>query len=486
MKKQGFPFLLILHFLIFTFASPTLFAQEWTEPMNISNLGGYSVDPDIVIDHSDVMHVVWSYCIEDWYWKIMYTRSDDDGETWTEPLDLLQNTDLWMSQPHIDYDSKNNLYVTYDYATGTPDKMVYMIVYDGFLWSEPILISEGMPGSDYNKVLVDNDDKIFVFWHLNSYYTYYRILDGILWSEFYCPFGDSTDRYLVSGHAKDIGNNNFIKWSGVSASFNYFGERAQYYELNTSDNRWKYPEMINDDTINVYVDIALNDKNLPECVYRNKPLGGDKTKHTQKEGNSWSDPEVVAGVNESQQYQQIAVDQNGDLHIVEVQMPDDGLKLVHYQKYGNKWIGQFIDTCYIVLFPDLIFNDNILYVVYNKTWPVAPQTFESDLFLCKYEIVTNIKEEIHQQPGLKIFPNPAKGSISIEFENNNEQEIELSVYDITGRHIITLINKNIPPGVQQILWNGKDKNGKEVKSGSYLVRLSYGRDFVSQTVEIVR
>ncbi len=485
MKKPGFSVLLILQLFISSFASPTLVAQEWTESVNISNLGGYSRVPDMVIDHSGVIHVVWSYRIEDWWWKIMYTCSEDDGTTWSVPLDLLQNTDLWMSQPHIDCDSKNHLYVSYDYATGTPDKLVYMVVYDKHQWSDPFLVSEGMPGSDYNKVVVDNNDRAFVFWNLYSHYAYYRFLDGNLWSEFYCPFCDSTDKYLVSEHAKDIANNNFMKWSGVSTSFSYYGERAQYYEFNTLANTWEYPEMINNDTVNVYVDIALNNTNLPECVYHNKPSGEDKTKHTQKEGNYWSDPELVAGVSGNQKYQQIAIDQNDDVHIVEQQETVEGYGLVHYKKWNEKWVGQFVDSNYIVRFPKLLFNNNKLFLVYSKTWEVKKE-FLADLFFTKYDVVTNLKEETHKQPELEIYPNPAKSSISIEFENGREQEIDLSIYDITGKHIKTLLDKNISHGRQQLIWNGTDKNGKAVKSGSYFVRLSYGRDFVTQTVEIVR
>lgn len=148
----------IFIFPIFLLLSSSLVAQEWTEPVNITNLGGYSMDPDMAIDHRGVIHVVWSYTIDYWYRKIMYASSDDFGETWSEPLDLLQNTDLWMSQPHIACDSKNRIYVTYTYASGTADKLIYMIIFDGHAWGEPFVVSEGMPGSHYPKILFDNDD----------------------------------------------------------------------------------------------------------------------------------------------------------------------------------------------------------------------------------------------------------------------------------------------------------------------------------------
>jgi len=492
MKKQGFPFLLILQLLILTCTSSLLFSQEWMEPVNVSNMPDHlNLDADMIIDNNGVIHVVWSMRMTNslWWWNIMYTCSKDDGSTWAEPLDLLQNTDLWMSQPHINCDSKNHLYVTYDYATGTPYKMVYLIVYDGHRWSNPILVSEGMPGSDYNKVVVDNNDRVLVFWNLYSFYTYYRIFDGNLWSEFYCPFCDSTDKYLVSEHTKGISNDNFIKWSGASASVNYYGERAQYYELNIFSNTWEYPELISNDTMNVHIDISRNSNNIPVCVYRKiseiNYTASDSTKYVQKEGNYWGSPELVSGTERMQINQKIAIDQNDDKHIVEAEFKSNSTHLMHYHTSKNLWFGSIIDSSTNFCNPTkLLFHQDKLYLVYFKD--SIPGTPDDDIFFTKYDIVTGKTEQPGSLAELKIYPNPASGSISIEFENNNEQEIELSVYDITGKHIITLINKNIPPGVQQILWNGKDKNGKEVKSGSYLVSLSYGRNFVSQTVEIVR
>ena len=156
---------IILYSIFFSFTLPA--QQQWTEPINISNLGGYSMDPDMVIDHNGVIHVVWSYKITSTHWLIMYNYSEDDGLSWSEPLDLLQNTDLWMAQPHIACDSKNRLYLTYthDYHGWTPEgRLIKMLTCDGHQWGEPITASEGMPGSHYNNIIIDHNDRIYVFW----------------------------------------------------------------------------------------------------------------------------------------------------------------------------------------------------------------------------------------------------------------------------------------------------------------------------------
>jgi len=475
---------LLISALLFT--ASQLSAQEWTEPLNIANLGGYSMDPDMAIDHSGVIHVVWSYRITSSYWKIMYTRSGDDGGTWDDPIDLLQNTDLWMAQPHIACNSKNNLYVTYthDYLGWTTEgRVIKMLVFDGHQWSEPILVSEGMPGSHYNKVIIDNNNQIIIGWYKDGKF-YYRLYYDTIFSETYCPYCDEEDNYFpVEGV---VTFDQKIHWVGSSSSANYYGARLQYYLFDISNMSWSEPQIMVQDTVTDGKDISLNSSGHQECVYRTYPSPDDKTKHIKKEGYYWSDPELVAGVEGHQRYQQIVIDKNDDVNITERQGIIGDQSLVHYYKKDNRWVLQYIDNAYGLAFSKLIYNNDNLYCVYEKAWEASDAVLY-DLFFVRYDIVTDIKKEkTIKATELKIYPNPTTKEIIIEFENNNEQHILLSVYDITGRHIITLINKNLPPGVHRTLWNGTDKNGKEAKSGSYLIRLKSGRNTVTQIVEIIK
>ncbi len=480
----------IFVFLLLPFSLPA--QQQWTEPINITNLGGYSMHPDMAIDHNGVIHVVWSYNITQTHWLIMYNYSEDDGQTWTEPLDLLQNTDLWMLQPHIACDSKNKLYVTYthDGHSWTPEgRLIKMLTYDGHQWSEPIVVSEGMPGSHYNNVLIDNNDRVYVFWdHGPSGDDYFRYLENNIWSDPFCPYPGNDEIYALMEVAVD--KNNSLHWIGASAGTAYFGERLQYFYYDYLFNAWDPPQNPVNDTLQVGLDIALNIDDIPESAYRKKStisvgFTTDSTLHLQKEGDFWGAPELVAGTNGLQQYQQIAIDQNDDVHVVEQNETASGYGLVHYKKKGNSWMGQFIDSCYIVNFPKLLFSNSQLYCVYSKTW-VIEKEFYGDLYFTKYDIVTNTTEVTNPSPVLKIYPNPSHGNVYIEFENNKHQHIDLSVFDISGKQIATLINEIKPPGVYRQLWKVTGKNRKENAPYLYLVRLQSGWNTVTRTVEIIR
>jgi len=422
----------------------------------------------------------------------LYTKSEDDGLTWTEPLDLLQNTDLWMLQPHIACDSKNKLYVTYthDGNSWTPEgRLIKMLTYDGHQWSEPIVVSEGMPGSHYNKVVVDFKDNVYVFWGYYSLAMYYRFRESGNWSEIYCPYCDSADTFtFTDGHAISC---NLMHWAGTSMSSAYYGERSQYYEYSTSSKQWKNPEIISNDTIVINIDLALNNAEMPETVYRKKSTIAvgettDSTMHTIKEGNLWGNPKLVSGTDKRQVGQQIAIDQNNDVHVAEIEYYNSSIsegKLIHYSKSGKDWISHAIDSAnHMINFPKMVFSRSNLYVVYYK----GEEVNFGDIWVSKYDIITNIKEEVRQTPELKIYPNPSHGDINIEFKNNKKQHINLSVTDMTGKHIVTLINEIKPPGVYRQLWKVTGKYRKENAPHLYLVRLQSGWNTVTRTVEIIR
>ena len=480
---------LISNYLIITILlllAYTLTAQEWTEPVNVSNLEGYNMNPDMIIDNNGVIHVVWSYKIEDNYWKVMYAYSEDDGHSWSEALDLVQNTDLWLSKPHIAYNSKNNLHVTYDYNTGTPNKMIYIMVFDGNQWSEPILVSEGMPGSHYNYVIIDYNDRVYVFWdYSNTGDNYYRYFENNTWTEPYCPYPGNDEIYALVEAI--INSDNSIHWVGSSLSANYFGERLQYFFYDYNINKWKEPIMPVYDTIKVGKDIYLNNNGNPEIAYREQtnvwpnPFH-DATMYIKNNGNFWVIPELIV---EDPKGQQIAIDKYDSTHIIDREKTVTGQQLVHYQKYNNEWNGYIIDSSgNMVNGAKLLYYGNKLYLTYFKS--EVPGDMDSDILLTKYDIVTGIvKREIIKH--FKIYPNPFRFETTIEFSiTNKKNNIRLQLFDLRGNLIKTIINENKSSVEYRIIWNGKGKNGKEVNSGLYLIRLQSGRNIVTRSVGFIK
>ena len=82
------------------------------------------------------------------------------------------------------------------------------------------------------------------------------------------------------------------------------------------------------------------------------------------------------------------------------------------------------------------------------------------------------------------YPNPFNPSTSIKYSVPELSKVKLSVFDISGKEVNTLVNTNQLPGEYNIRWNGKDAFGNNVPSGAYFYNLTAGENF-SETKRMV-
>ncbi len=75
---------------------------------------------------------------------------------------------------------------------------------------------------------------------------------------------------------------------------------------------------------------------------------------------------------------------------------------------------------------------------------------------------------------LQNYPNPFNSSTTIRFELPKAGKVSLAVYDILGRKISLLANREFTAGQHAISWNGTTDNGDVVTSGRYFVRAAFG------------
>ena len=70
------------------------------------------------------------------------------------------------------------------------------------------------------------------------------------------------------------------------------------------------------------------------------------------------------------------------------------------------------------------------------------------------------------------YPNPFNPSTTIDFSLPEGGMIDVSIYNIKGQKVKTLINENMLQGNHQIEWHGKDESGNSVSSGVYFYHLN--------------
>ncbi|MBN1997839.1 endo-1,4-beta-xylanase, partial [candidate division KSB1 bacterium] len=78
------------------------------------------------------------------------------------------------------------------------------------------------------------------------------------------------------------------------------------------------------------------------------------------------------------------------------------------------------------------------------------------------------------------YPNPFNPTTKIEFSIPESAKTSLKIYDILGREVATLVNKNLTAGVYNITWDAKNSDGSQIVSGTYFYRLAAGNFLITQ------
>ncbi len=74
-------------------------------------------------------------------------------------------------------------------------------------------------------------------------------------------------------------------------------------------------------------------------------------------------------------------------------------------------------------------------------------------------------------------PNPFNPSTTVEYSLARKSHVNISVYNILGQKVITLVNGEQEAGPHHAVWEGRDGNGSQVASGIYFYKMVAG-DFV--------
>jgi hypothetical protein len=86
----------------------------------------------------------------------------------------------------------------------------------------------------------------------------------------------------------------------------------------------------------------------------------------------------------------------------------------------------------------------------------------------------------------KNYPNPFNQSTTIRFTTTVGGEAVLSVYNILGEKVTTLLDQYLSPGDKEVLWNGKNSQGVGVGSGVYFYKLDFGEQSDSKKMVLVK
>ncbi len=101
--------------------------------------------------------------------------------------------------------------------------------------------------------------------------------------------------------------------------------------------------------------------------------------------------------------------------------------------------------------------------------PVAKWNYCADLVVDAGDGVNAGRIELAQN-----VPNPMQGGTTIGFALARAGRVELSVFDVAGRRVARIVERELPAGTHRAAWDGRDDAGRPVPGGVYFYEIVQG------------
>jgi hypothetical protein len=146
----------------------------------------------------------------------------------------------------------------------------------------------------------------------------------------------------------------------------------------------------------------------------------------------------------------------------------------------------------------LTFSDNdtsyYAYTLYfgNERIIIFTGTYDSDTHTWLYrsnnpQNIDEFKKDapIHN-PFLNIYPNPGIKFAEIHYTVPEEGIVTVSIYDVTGSKLNTLINATLPKGEYMVPWYGTDSSHRILPAGTYYCIVTITEKQISEKLIMLR
>ncbi len=84
------------------------------------------------------------------------------------------------------------------------------------------------------------------------------------------------------------------------------------------------------------------------------------------------------------------------------------------------------------------------------------------------------------------YPNPFNPTTTIRYDLPQASRVRLTIYDVMGRQVRTLLQGEQAAGYRSVVWGGTDDRGQLVSSGVYLYRLQTGEFSLTKKMVLLR
>jgi len=149
-------------------------------------------------------------------------------------------------------------------------------------------------------------------------------------------------------------------------------------------------------------------------------------------------------------------------YICEVDIPDDAVVELKYYKYGTKGAGKAINDYRVKGIHDKSFTTKMLNFSHKEHFYQISYRGEGE----QQAVIIPIRTSLQGN-----YPNPFNPSTAIQYSLGEAGKVKISVYNIRGQLVRTLVNELKDAGHHSVVWNGDDSRDKTVSSGIYFYRM---------------
>ncbi len=89
-------------------------------------------------------------------------------------------------------------------------------------------------------------------------------------------------------------------------------------------------------------------------------------------------------------------------------------------------------------------------------------------------------------PALRVWPNPARGPVTVEFSAKAGTRAEMEIYNLRGQKVRSLSQQLRLEGVNTFFWDGRDDRDNVVPSGIYFARIKAGNTWLTTRFALIK
>jgi hypothetical protein len=169
---------------------------------------------------------------------------------------------------------------------------------------------------------------------------------------------------------------------------------------------------------------------------------------------------------------------NGDRDYVKQTSSGSAPGTPDQQTWQFQWVAPTIDTGEVVLY--------VAGNAANNNGSSSGDHIYATAFAFGEEEIVGVGDVPLAARLLPNYPNPFNPLTTIAFELPSDQAVRLTIYGVDGRRITTLVDGVRPAGLNEVRWDGTDRTGGAVPSGTYLYRLESGSTVTARRMVLVR